>query len=354
MNNDSEPDGVDLQRLRGWFADQVPGASGAPLTATLISGGKSNLTFSITDGTSTWVLRRPPLGHVLPTAHDMAREYRVINALGPTPVPVPQAYAFCDDIAVNGAPFYVMEQVDGRILRTPADLATISADDARRCSEQLVDVLAAIHQVDWAAVGLGDFGRPDGYLARQVRRWNQQWESSKEAGCPDVPAITDLANRLAASVPDSPTPTIVHGDYRLDNTMLALDDPGRVVAVLDWEMSTLGDPLADLGLFLLYWGRDEAQAMVTGTTVDTDAGFLPISAIVDRYADATGFDLAALEWYEVFAAYKLAVIVAGIHARFLMGLTRGDGFEGMGIVVERLAASALERASASPIAGLRG
>ena len=348
-------DGLDLERLAQYFADNVPGAAGGALDATLISGGKSNLTYSIGDGTSTWVLRRPPLGHVQPTAHDMAREFKVINALGPTPVPVPTAYAFCDDPSVNGAPFYVMELVDGRIARTSEDVAAFTVDEARRSSEQLVDVLAAIHTVDWAAVGLADFGRPDGFMSRQVRRWNQQWEGSKEAGCPDVPAITELARRLAGSVPASPAPTIVHGDYRLDNTMLAIDDPGRVVAVLDWEMSTLGDPLADLGLFLLYWGRDESSAAaVAGAAISPDAGFLSRDELVNRYAAATGLDLAALEWYEIFASYKLAVICAGIHARFLLGMTRGDGFEGMGVVIRQLSETALERADGSAIAGLRG
>lgn len=348
-------DGLDLARLRVFFAEHVPGATGGELSARLISGGKSNLTYAIGDGVSTWVLRRPPLGHVQPTAHDMAREYKVINALGPTPVPVPRAFAFCDDAQVNGAPFYVMELVEGRIARTSEDVATFTTDEARRCSEQLVDVLAAIHTVDWASVGLGDFGRPDGFMARQVRRWNQQWEGSKEAGCPDVPAITELARRLAGSVPESPAPTIVHGDYRLDNTMLANDDPGRVVAVLDWEMSTLGDPLADLGLFLLYWGRDESSATaVAGAAISPDAGFLSRDALVARYAAAAGLDLGALEWYEIFAAYKLAVICAGIHARFLLGMTRGEGFDGMGVVVRQLSETALERAGASTIAGLRG
>jgi len=340
------PDGVDLESLRTWFARHVPGATGAPLQATLISGGKSNLTYSITDGAQRWVLRRPPLGHVQPTAHDMAREFRVINALGPTDVPVPMAYAFCDDPSVNGSTFYVMQQVEGRIPRTPAELLDFTVDEARRCSEELVDVLAAIHRVDWQSVGLADFGRPTGYLARQVKRWNQQWEGSKDAGCPDVPAITELADRLAASVPDSAAPTIVHGDYRLDNTMLAADDPGTVVAVLDWEMSTIGDPLADLGLFLLYWARDEAQAVAPGATVSAEAGFLSRDQIVERYAASTGTNVEALDWYEIFAAYKLAVIVAGIHARFLMGMTRGDGFDGMAEVVRRLSESALDRARA--------
>ena len=347
------PEGVDLERLRSWFAQHVDGATGEPLSASLISGGRSNLTYTIGDGTNEWVLRRPPLGHVLPTAHDMAREYRVLSALQPTDVPVPRTYAFSDDNDVNGAPFYVMEKVDGRILRSPADLAPLTTDDARRCSEELIDVMVHIHAVDYRAVGLEEFGRPDGYLERQVRRWNQQWEGSKAAGCPDTPAIDELARRLRNALPRSGPPTIVHGDYRLDNTMLAPDDAGRVVAVLDWEMATLGDPLADLGLFLLYWGRSEAQVVATGAVISTDAGFLSRDDVIERYAKQSGRALDELDWYEVFASYKLAIIVAGIHARYLMGKTLGEGFDHMGELVSRLAEGAVEFASQSSIAALR-
>jgi aminoglycoside phosphotransferase (APT) family kinase protein len=345
------PDGVDLETLRGWFASEVDGASGEPLWADLIAGGRSNLTYVVGDATHEWVLRRPPLGHVLPTAHDMAREYTVLRALADTAVPVPQAIAFCDDIAVNGAPFYVMSKVDGVILRTPADMTELLPAQARACSEDLVDVLAAIHAVDYTAVGLAEFGHPDGFLARQVRRWGEQWERSKAT---ELPAVDELAARLRAALPESPPPTIVHGDYRLDNTMLAADDPGRVVAVLDWEMSTLGDPLADLGLFLLYYGQADAQVIATGAGIDPKRGFLTREAVIDRYASATGTPLDSLDWYEAFAAYKLAIIVAGIHARYLMGKTLGEGFDSMGDMIARLAESALERTSRSSIAALRG
>jgi aminoglycoside phosphotransferase (APT) family kinase protein len=345
------PDGVNLETLRRWFAREVDGASGGPLWAELIAGGRSNLTYVVGDGTSEWVLRRPPLGHVLPTAHDMAREYTVLRALADTAVPVPQAIAFCDDVAVNGAPFYVMSKVDGVILRTPDDMAELTPAQARACSEDLVDVLAAIHAVDYAAVGLAEFGHPDGFMARQVRRWGEQWERSKAT---ELPAIDELARRLRAALPESPPPTIVHGDYRLDNTMLAADDPGRVVAVLDWEMSTLGDPLADLGLFLVYWGQADAQVIATGAGIDPARGFLTREAVIDRYASATGTALDSLDWYEAFAAYKLAIIVAGIHARYLMGKTLGEGFDSMGDMIARLAESALERTSHSSIAALRG
>src|SRR5271154_7171024 len=248
------PPGVDLARLQPWFAAHVASATGGPLHALLISGGRSNLTYSIGDDAHEWVLRRPPLAHVPPTAHDMAREHTVLAALAGTDVPVPRTLAFCSDDAVNDAPFYVMDKVDGVILRTPAEMTALSPDEARRCSEGLIDVLVAIHAVDYQAVGLSEFGHPDGYLERQVRRWGEQWERSKSR---EIPAIEELARRLRAALPASPPPTIVHGDYRLDNTMLAADDPGRIIAVLDWEMATLGDPLSDLGLFLVYWGRDQ-------------------------------------------------------------------------------------------------
>jgi aminoglycoside phosphotransferase (APT) family kinase protein len=345
------PPGVDLERLRPWFAANVEGSTGGALSASLISGGRSNLTYAVADDSNRWVLRRPPLGHVLPTAHDMAREYKVLTALAPTAVPVPRTVAFCDDAEVNDAPFYVMELVDGKILRTGADIATLTKDDARRCSEELIDVLAEIHAVDYEAVGLGDFGRPDGYVERQVRRWGEQWERSKTR---ELPAVDELARRLRAALPESPPPTIVHGDYRLDNTMLAPDDPAHIVAVLDWEMATLGDPLADLGLYLLYYVRDDAQTGNVGATISTDAGFMSRDDVVERYAKKTGLDVSHLDFYEALAAYKLAIILEGIHARFLMGKTVGEGFDHIGSLVEIMVQGALDQCSRSSIAALRG
>ncbi len=344
------PPGVDLERLRPWFAAHVEGAGDTPLSASLISGGRSNLTYSITDGTHEWVLRRPPLGHVLPTAHDMKREHTVLAALADSDVPVPRTLAFCADEAVNDAPFYVMERVDGVILRTPAEMAQLSGDDARRCSEALIDVLVAIHRVDYHAAGLDDFGHPDGYLERQVRRWGEQWERSKDR---EAPVIDELARRLRAALPASPPPTIVHGDYRLDNTMLAPDDAGRIVAVLDWEMATLGDPLTDLGLFLVYWGRDQTD-LGGDPTSGPGSGFLPRDQIVARYAERSGFDVSQLDFYEMLASYKLAIILEGIAARYRMGKTVGEGFSHIGNMVESIANAALEHGSRSSIPALRG
>ncbi|HEY3722377.1 MAG TPA: phosphotransferase family protein [Acidimicrobiia bacterium] len=345
------PEGVDLARLRPFFATHVPGAGDAPLTAELIAGGRSNLTYSISDGARTWVLRRPPLGHVLPTAHDMAREYRVMTALAGTGVPVPRTDALCEDLTVNDAPFYVMEKVDGVIYRDGAALSGLDRDQARAVSEELVDVMARIHSVDYAAIGLEEFGHPDGYLERQIRRWGQQWERSKTR---ELPGVDELARRLAAALPESGPPTIVHGDYRLDNTMMAPTDPGTIVAVLDWEMSTLGDPLADLGLFLLYWGNAGAQIIATGSEIDAHAGFLTSDEVVERYARQSGRAVDALDWYVVFAYYKLAIIVEGIHARYKMGKTLGEGFDAMGQTVVALVDSALDQANRSSIPELRG
>jgi len=345
------PPGVDLERLRPWFAAHVEGATGGELHASLLSGGRSNLTYSIGDDGHEWVLRRPPLGHVLPTAHDMSREYTVLAALAPTGVPVPEPLAFCGDTSVNDAPFYVMEKIDGVILRTPSDISRLSKDDARRCSEELIDVLVAIHAVDYRRVGLGEFGRPDGYVERQVRRWGEQWERSKTR---ELPAIDELARRLRNALPESPPPTIVHGDYRLDNTMLSPDDLGRVVAVLDWEMATLGDPLADLGLYLLYYARDENQTGNVGATISTEAGFLSRDDVVERYAKESGRDVSQLDFYEALAAYKLAIILEGIHARFLMGKTVGEGFDHIGALVEVMVQGALDAASRSSVPALRG
>ncbi len=348
----STPEGVDLERLQPYFAAHVEGASGErPLSAELIAGGKSNLTYVISDGEHDWVLRRPPLGHVLPTAHDMSREYRVLTALADTDVPVPRTFAFCDDEAVNGAPFYVMERVIGQIPRTAEEMARISPEDAAACSRELIDVLARIHAVDYEAVGLGDFGHPEGFLERQVRRWGEQWERSKAA---ELPAIDELARRLRAALPQSGPPSIVHGDYRLDNTMLAPDDPTRIVAVLDWEMATLGDPLADVGLFLLYWAQNEAQIIATVEGISEDAGFLSRDEVIDLYAERSGRRVDELDWYVVFAGYKLAIIVEGIAARYRMGKTLGEGFDHMGEMVAQLCDGALAVANASSISALRG
>lgn len=259
----SPPPGLDPERLRGHLDRERPGLVGGPLSARLIEGGRSNLTYLIGDGTHEWVVRRPPLGHVLATAHDMTREFRVISALHPTAVPVPGPLLLCEDPDVLGAPFYVMEYVAGTPYRTAEQLAPLGPDRTRTALLGLVDTLVELHAVDPAAVGLADFGRPEGFLDRQLRRWAKQLDASRNR---DLPGIDELHAALGRSLPGSPAPTVVHGDYRLDNVLLGDDD--RIKAVLDWEMSTLGDPLTDLGLLVMY----SAPLEITGSPISTTAG----------------------------------------------------------------------------------
>ncbi|WP_327589415.1 phosphotransferase family protein [Nonomuraea sp. NBC_00507] len=334
--------GIDRPRLVQWMGRNVPDA-GEPLSVSLISGGRSNLTYLIEARERLVVLRRPPLGHVLPTAHDMRREWRVISALAPTPVPVPEPVAFCADEDVIGAPFYLMGHVDGTAVRTREELGDPepSPERTRRLSERLAEVLAAIHAVDYREVGLGDFGRPDGYLARQLDRWCQQWERSKTA---DLPEYDRLVDRLRKRLPAGPAAgaagsgTLVHGDYRLDNTLIRLGDL-EIMAVVDWEMSTLGDPLADLGLTLTYWhdrGDEERARIPVAGDVTVAPGFMNGAEFAGHYAKASGRDISDLGFYVAFGNFKLAVIVEGIHARFRQGKTVGEGFDGIGSAVPTL------------------
>lgn len=327
------PPGLDLTSLSRWFAGAVQGA-GRPLNAELIAGGKSNLTYEVTDGISTWIVRRPPLGHVLATAHDMAREYRVMSALQDTAVPVPRTYALCEDDSVLGAPFYVMERVVGTPYRHAAELEPLGPERTRTIATRLIDTLATLHAVDPAAVGLADFGRPQGFLARQVRRWREQLDASN---CRDLPTADMLHDRLAAQVPSETVfslPGVVHGDYRLDNVLTDAQD--RPVAVIDWEMATLGDPLTDLALLIVY---RRLGTMLGGTAV-ADAtsapGFLDEEEMIARYAMGSARDLSEFGFYLGLAAFKLAGILEGIHYRHLHGQTVGSGFEQVGAVVEPL------------------
>jgi len=294
----------------------------------LLPGGKSNLTYRVRSDAGEVVLRRPPLGHVLPTAHDVAREYRVVTALGRTAVPVPRTLHLESADGVLGAPFYVMERVVGHVCRDalPHGYADAPAERAR-IGGAFVDALAALHAVDPAGVGLGDFGRPAGFMERQLRRWGRQWESTRTA---ELPVLDRLLADLERTVPAQQAGTIVHGDYRLDNTVLHPTVAGEIVAILDWEMSTLGDPLADLGTLLAYWcAADDDEPLVAARMfppVTADAGFPGRADIVKRYAARTGFDVAGVAWYQAFAYLKLAVIFQGIAARAAGGAMLGEGF----------------------------
>lgn len=322
--------GLDLDRLGAWLRQAVPGA-GTSLSAALLAGGKSNLTYTVTDGSSSWVVRRPPLGHVLATAHDMAREFRVMSALQATDVPVPTTVAFCDDVEVLGAPFYVMERVEGTPYRFAAELEPLGPERTRRISERLIDTLVALHAVDPFAVGLADFGRPEGFLGRQVRLWKKQMDASYTR---DLPAADELHRLLAADIPAESATGIVHGDFRLDNILTDAHD--RPAAVIDWEMATLGDPLTDLALMCVY-GRLGDQ--VKGSSIVDCAsapGFLGEDELVARYARRSDRDLSRFGFYLGLASYKLAAILEGIHVRYLQGRTVGEGFADIGGVIHPL------------------
>ncbi|MET8457988.1 MULTISPECIES: phosphotransferase family protein [Streptomyces] len=322
------PPGLDLDRLRVLLDRERPGLVTGALSGRLIEGGRSNLTYAVTDGTARWVVRRPPLGHVLATAHDMRREHRVISALHPTDVPVPRPLLLCEDEEVLGAPFYVMEFVEGTPYRTAEQLAPLGPERTRAAVLNLVDTLVELHAVDPAAAGLGDFGRPEGFLDRQLRRWAKQLDASRNR---DLPGIDELHATLGRELPRSPAPTVVHGDYRLDNVLIGGEDD-TINAILDWEMSTLGDPLTDLGLLVMYSSPLGMPDSPVSTTAQAPGHPAP-AELIERYAARSGRDVSAVAWYTAFAWFKLAVILEGIHYRYTLGQTVGRGFDRIGDLV---------------------
>ncbi|MEU1204575.1 phosphotransferase family protein [Nocardia sp. NPDC005825] len=320
--------GLDLTRLATWLDGARPGFAAGPLAGRLISGGRSNLTYVVGDGVSEWILRRPPLGHVLATAHDMGREFRVMSALADTAVPVPRTYVLCTDPDILGAPFYLMENVAGVPYREAAELEALGPERTRVISEGMVDALAALHSVDPESVGLGDFGKASGFLTRQVHRWKKQLDASYTR---DLPAAEALYALLAAEQPEQSPDGIVHGDYRLDNVLVDAQD--RVAAVVDWEMATVGDPLTDVALLTLYQRLGDL-----GVPGDMSGapGYLTEDETLTRYAEHSGRDLANFGFYRGLAAFKLAAILEGIHYRYLHGQTVGTGFDTIGDAVEPL------------------
>lgn len=332
--------GIDIDRVSGWLTDHVAGAV-APFDFDLIVGGRSNLTFRVTgaDG-ARYVLRRPPTGHVLATAHDMAREHRIITAVGRTPVPVPTTLGLCTDDTVNGSPFYVMDFVDGSVLDSTDAAASTPLPQRRSAAEHLIDVLADLHDVDVDAVGLGDLARHHGYVERQIRRWSTQWSESKTR---DLPAIDEVAEHLARHIPDQQGVVIAHGDFRFGNCLVDTER-GRVTAVLDWELCTLGDPLADLGYLGVYWAGPDGESRHNDPT--GAPGFPTFDEIVSRYADRTGRDVSGIDYYVAFSAWRLAVISEGVYGRFLRG-AMGDQHDAEALALfseatEELARGALE------------
>lgn len=332
----SSPDGLDLDALDGFLAARVPGYAGG-LRAEPLAGGRSNLTYRLTDGRSSWVLRRPPLGELTPSAHDMGREYRVVAALNGTAVPVADAVALAD-AEVIGVPFALVAHVPGPVLRTEEDLAGLTDDQVRGCAMALVDTLAALHAVDPDAVGLADLGRPAGYLRRQVDRWYSQWSRVRTR---DLPDIETLHARLDAACPPESGASIVHGDFRVDNCILDPDRSDVVRAVVDWEMATLGDPLADLALHLAY-GHPAFATVLGGTAAATSSRMPGPDELIRRYAATAGRATGDLGFHLGLAYFKIAVIAEGIHQRHLRGDTRGEGFDRVGEATAPLAAAGLD------------
>jgi len=352
MTVTSTPPGIpSAPRLADWIGESLGGEPAELTDIQLIAGGRSNLTYRLavsgSGGDRQLVLRRPPLGHVLPTAHDMSREFRVLSALAGTEVPVARPVAFCDDPDVVGAPFYLMEYVPGVVLRSRQDTAALSGPQNADLSERLADMLAAIHGVDVEATGLAGLGRGAGYLTRQLGRWQRQWELSKTR---EVPGYDELVARLTATLPPEGETTLVHGDFRLDNVLVMVSPRPRITAVVDWEMATLGDPLADLGLTLVYWtdpGEEGWLDPASGepgpglrTDGTTSPGFLTRAEFAAGYARRTGRDISRIGYYMAFGYFKLAVVLEGIHARYLQHQTVGEGFEREGLAVPTLVARA--------------
>jgi aminoglycoside phosphotransferase (APT) family kinase protein len=312
MADQPVPDGINAPSVGAWLVEHVPGAK-PPFRYELITGGRSNLTYCVTDsGGRRCVLRRPPLGTLLATAHDVVREYRIAAALADTPVPVAPAIAVCADASVNGAPFAVTGFVDGVVLDGPAKAAAIAPDARQALAFHLIDVLAELHAVDLDAVGLAELSRQDSYIERQVRRWAKQWAGSRTW---DLPIIEEVESRLREHLPVQHGAAIVHGDYRFGNCIVDLARR-EVAAVLDWELCTLGDPMADLGHLGLYWDDAERRSPL-GTDPTSGGGFPPYRDLLQRYAARTGRDVAQIEYYRGFAAWRLAIIAEGVASRHL-------------------------------------
>ncbi len=340
--SNTSDDGLDRERLEGWFRDAVEGAE-PPLRYERIAGGRSNLTYRVQDSDGgRWILRRPPLGKRLGSAHDMGREHRILTGLEGTGVPAPRPIARCGDESVTGAEFYVMELVDGLVLRDEDDVeAAFAEPDRRRLGEALVDTLADLHAVDPDAAGLGELGRRDGYAERQLKRWKRQWDDSKTR---ELDAMEETHRLLSARVPAQDATSIVHGDYRLDNVIVS--PQGEIAAVLDWELCTLGDPLADLGQLVVYWAEPDDEVVPLTRAPTLAPGFSSRAELVERYAQRSGRDVTQLDFFVALAYWKLAAILEGVYARYSAGAygETSDEFRSFGKIVEQLAGAAIDAA----------
>lgn len=345
--------------MSAWLADHLEGFdASAPPAVSLLVGGRSNLTYALTDASGRrYAIRRPPLGHVMPRAHDMAREFRVLSGLGRVGFAVPTAHVLCEDLGVIGVPFLVMDFVDGCVLADAKDTAQLTSEQADAVSRTLVRSLADLHRVDIEAAGLADFGRPAAYVQRQVALWGRQWENTKTRDLAEIDRLAHWLQTEVTAIPDGMPWSLVHGDYRLDNVIF---DPHltRLRAVLDWEMSTLGDPVTDLAITLVYWTQvgDGLRTSVPVAQDTTSApGFWTRDRILNEYVQLTGLDISHLNLCVALACYKLAVIMESIHFRALAGQQRGaaaDRREDMGAATEALARLGLSVTELGALDGL--
>ena len=332
---------LDEAKLAAYLRGRLPG-SDQPLTVRQFGGGKANLTYLLDYGGHSYVLRRPPLGPVAPSAHDMAREFNVLSRLYQAFPLAPRAFLFCEERDVLGAPFFVMERREGVVVRThmPAIYAAMP-QAAQRMSEALVDTLVDFHAVDYATLALSRLGKPEGYVARQVEGWHRRWQQAKVE---ETPAMEAVYGWLRNNMPASPSPTLVHNDYKLDNVMFSPTDPGQPVAVFDWDMCTLGDPLVDLGGLLAYWSEPDDPPylkLVAASIMPTDqTGFLRRAELVERYAARSGRDISHIRFYHALGLFRVVVILAQIYIRYVRGQTQDARFAGMGQLIPLLAQAA--------------
>ncbi len=335
---------IDEARLANYLRDKLQGAD-QPLNVRQFGGGAANLTYLLDFGAQQYVLRRPPLGLIAPSAHDMVREYRVLSVLHQAFPYAPRAHLLCEDDSLIGAPFFVMERRKGLVVRRslPPEYAAF-ADAPQRMSFALVDALADFHKVDYEALGLGTLGKPDGFIERQIEGWYGRWNKAKVNDLADMDTVYTW---LKSHLPPATAPTLVHNDYKLDNVMLAYDDPGQLVAIFDWDMCTLGDPLADLGALLTYWTEpsDAPYLQMTATMAVGDPRFPTRAGLVERYAQRSGRDVSHIRFYHTLGLYRLVVICAQIYIRYKRGQTQDQRFESIGMMIPLLAKAATETAS---------
>lgn len=332
---------LDASVVAGYLRGRLP-ESDRPLEILQFPGGHANLTYLLRFGDREYVLRRPPLGPIAPRSHDMVREYRALAALGPYFAPAPRVFVLCEDPAVIGAPFFVMERRHGLVVRRtmPPEIADEPAV-RRRIGEAAIDTLADLHAVPVAGTPVAALGKPVGFVERQIRGWADRWQRAKTE---ELAAMDTLAEWLIARIPPANRATVVHNDFKLDNMMLDARDPGHVVAVLDWDMTTLGDPLIDVGTLLGYWpeANDPPERLAIAMQPTYLDGFPTRAEIVARYAARSGRDLGAIGFFETFALFKLAVVLQQIYVRFVRGQTKDERFAAMGESVKRLAEIAVE------------